>query len=171
MGHLERPRRIVGPGAGTDAATNTAASAGTREGAAPGGAFGAPTAVGGARPTRREHFRPRGRELRDTVATLDSGLDERACRTLTDRVRAEYDTAYGVVPLGLLARCHLGPPYVDHQLDLFGVILRHFAPSDPVPTPFAAARTLVRSGGYAYVEVYTDGLLIPVLDDGTAVRP
>jgi hypothetical protein len=30
---------------------------------------------------------------------------------------------------------------------------------------------LARSGGYAYVEVYGDGLILPVLEDGTVVRP
>ena len=47
----------------------------------------------------------------------------------------------------------------------------HFAPAEPMPEPFGAARMLARSGGYAYVEVYGDGLILPVLDDGTVVRP
>lgn len=51
------------------------------------------------------------------------------------------------------------------------MIVRHFAPSDQVPDPFSGARMLVRSGGYAFVEVYSGGLLLPVLDDGTVVRP
>ncbi|MER5305443.1 hypothetical protein ABT039_39090 [Streptomyces lasiicapitis] len=152
---MERPRRIV--------------QTGLEPAPAPGltpGRSGVPAA----RPSPRERYRPRGQRLRDAVARLDAGLDEHACRQLARSIGEEYEAEHGAAPLGFFARCRLGPPYVDHQLDLFGVVVRHFARSDGVPEPFAGARTLVRSGGYAYVEVYSDGLLIPVLDDGTAVR-
>ncbi|MFF1357677.1 hypothetical protein [Streptomyces sp. NPDC058297] len=120
---------------------------------------------------RRERWQARSQELRAAVARLDAGVDEAARRQLADWIREEYTTSYGEIPLGFFSRCYLGPPYVDHQLNLFQVIVRHFAPSDPVPEPFSGARMLVRTGGYAFVEVYSGGLLLPVLDDGTVVRP
>jgi hypothetical protein len=40
-----------------------------------------------------------------------------------------------------------------------------------MPEPFSKARMLARSGGYAFVEVFSDGLILPVLEDGTVVRP
>ena len=69
--------------------------------------------------------------------------------------------------LGLFARCHLGPPYVDHRLTVVGHILEHYRPTDIVPPPFDAARTLAQSPVYEYVEVYSDGDIIPVLADGS----
>ncbi|MEU6677363.1 hypothetical protein [Streptomyces sp. NPDC046925] len=157
MGHIERPRRIVQtgqqltPGLGKEQRTTRA--------------------PGAAGPHRRELYRARERPLMDAVTRLDAGLDEGARRQLAEWIGEEYRTAYGDVPLGLVAVCHLGPPYIDHVLNLFHVILRHFAPAEPMPEPFAQARMLVRSGGYAYVEVYDGGLVLPVLADGTVVRP
>lgn len=173
MSHLERPRRIVQPGgAAVTPSTSSDALRRTNPGAAPGTSprrtVGAP---GPAAPLRRERLTPRPQGLRDAVGRLDAGLDEHARRQLAASIGEEYRARYGEVPLGFFARCYLGPPYVDHMLNLFQVIVRHFAPSDPVPEPFSGARMLVRSGGYAFVEVYSGGLLLPVLDDGTVVRP
>ncbi|MGW4427499.1 hypothetical protein [Streptomyces tendae] len=173
MSHLERPRRIVQPG-GTARTPSTSSDAlrrtdrGPTAGAAPRRTVGAP---GPAAPLRRERLAPRPQGLRDAVGRLDAGLDEHGRGQLAQWIGEEYRANYGEVPLGFFARCYLGPPYVDHQLNLFQVIIRHFAPSDPVPEPFSGARMLVRSGGYAFVEVYSGGLLLPVLDDGTVVRP
>ncbi|MFE6163685.1 hypothetical protein ACFQ7F_32760 [Streptomyces sp. NPDC056486] len=156
MGHIERPRRIVQtgqqltPGLGKDQRTTRA-----------------PGTAG----PNRELYRARARPLLDAVTRLDAGLDEGARRQLAEWIGDEYRTAYGDVPLGLVARCHLGPPYIDHVLNLFHVILRHFAPAEPMPEPFAQARMLARSDGYAYIEVYDGGLILPVLADGTVVRP
>lgn len=172
MSHLERPRRIVRTGgAGTPSTSSDAlrrTDQGPTTGVPPRRAAGT---TGPAAPLRRERLAPRPQGLRDAVGRLDAGLDDGARRQLAEWIAEEYRSGYGEIPLGFFARCHLGPPYVDHQLDLFAVIVRHFAPSDPVPDPFSGARMLVRSGGYAFVEVYSDGLLLPVLDDGTVVRP
>jgi len=171
MGQFERPRRIVQPGAPGTPSTSSDVLRGTDQGLttnSPRRTVGAP---GPAAPLRRERLTKRPSALREAVARLDAGLDENARRQLAAWIGEEYRTHYGEIPLGFLARCYLGPPYVDHQLDLFQVIVRHFAPHDQVPVPFADARMLVRSGGYAFVEVYSGGLLLPVLDDGTVVRP
>lgn len=179
MGHLERPRRVVQPGGGAVAPKTTSSDAlrRTDQGTAgTAGTAGPRRTVGTsgpapAAPLRRERLAPRPQALRDAVGRLDAGLDEQTRRQLAEWIGEEYRANYGEIPLGFLARCYLGPPYVDHQLDLFHVIVRHFAPSDQVPDPFSGARMLVRSGGYAFVEVYSGGLLLPVLDDGTVVRP
>ncbi|MEV7780948.1 hypothetical protein [Kitasatospora sp. NPDC088351] len=118
-----------------------------------------------------ERLSRRTDELLDAVARLDAGLEPGAARDLARWLADRYGSAHGGVPLGFLATCRLGAPYVDHQLTLDHAVLRHFAPGDPVPEPFRAARMLVRTGAYAYVEVYSDGLLLPVFADGGVVRP
>ncbi|TGA85809.1 hypothetical protein E2651_41620 [Streptomyces sp. MZ04] len=155
MGHIERPRRIVQTGGPSQANP----LAGPRQ---------APAPVG---PRRRELYQARSEPLREAVTRLDAGLDEQAQRQLAEWIGEEYRTSYGGIPLGFVARCYLGPPYVDHVLNIFGVILRHFSPGETMPEPFAQARMLARSGGYAYIEVYDGGLILPVLEDGTVVRP
>ncbi|MEU6100617.1 hypothetical protein [Streptomyces flaveolus] len=175
MGYAEHPRRIVRPGQqgpqGQSARPLSSPGAGRRLV----GDLGTPrrqaTGAPGPDVTRRELYRPRPRSLREALHRLDAGLDDHACRSLAEWIREEYTTTYGAVPLGFVARCYLGPPYVDHMLNLFGVIVRHFAPAEPMPDPYSSARMLARSGGYAYIEVYSDGLILPVLEDGTVVRP
>lgn len=182
MGHLERPRRIVqSGGAATPAMSPPAVSPpamspdllrrteqGTGTGPSSGRAVGR---TGPHVPPRRAALAPRPQDLRDAVGRLDAGFDESVCKQLAEWIRDQYETGYGEAPVGFFAVCRLGPPYVDHQLNLFQQIVRHFTPFEAVPEPFAAARMLVRSGGYAFVEVYPGGLLLPVLDDGTVVRP
>jgi len=114
--------------------------------------------------------KPRGAVLLAAVARLDTGLDDAACRALAEQIGALYEKEFGgSVPIGLLAACHLGPPYVDHRLNLIEQIVEHYTPGSAVPDPYGAARPLARSGAYAYVEVYSDGSVVPVLRDGTAV--
>ena len=118
----------------------------------------------------RELRKPRAAGLLDAVRKLDSGLDEQACRALAEQISAQYAKDFGGgVPIGLLATCYLGAPYVDHRLNLIELIVEHYTPGSAVPDPYAAARPLVRSGAYAYVEVYSDGLVVPVLPDGSPV--
>lgn len=118
----------------------------------------------------RELRRPRSAALLEAIGRMDAGLDEQACRALAEQVGAQYAKEYGGgVPIGLLATCYLGAPYVDHRLNLIELIVEHYTPTSAVPDPYASARPLVRSGAYAYVEVYSDGLVVPVLRDGSAV--
>jgi hypothetical protein len=164
MGFIERPRRVLRPGRAASPTTSAAASpanASPRRAATPGRPLAA----------LQERYRPRAADLREAVRRLDAGVDEAARRELTDWLREEYAVRHGDVPVGLFSRCHLGPPYVDHRLDLFGVIVDHYTPADAVPEPFGGARMLVRAGDYALIEVYESGQLLPVLDDGTVVRP
>jgi hypothetical protein len=106
----------------------------------------------------------------EAVRRLDAGLDESARAELAAWLCEQYAEKQGSFPLGFVAVCYLGPPFVDHRLNLLHSIVDHFSPADSMPTPFDGARMMVRSGAYAYVEVYEDGLLLPVHKDGSAVR-
>ena len=57
--------------------------------------------------------------------------------------------------------------YIDHRMTVAGRIVEHYTPSDTVPDLYREARALARSPVYAYIEVYGDGELVPVLEDGT----
>ena len=116
---------------------------------------------------RRRRREPRSGELLQAVRNLDLTQDAAYRAELTEWIDNAYTERMGGVLLGLFARCHLGPPYVDHRLTVVGHILEHYRPTDIVPPPFDAARTLVQSPVYEYVEVYSDGDIIPVLADGS----
>jgi len=113
--------------------------------------------------------KPRSAELVSAVHRLDTTIDQATRDQLAQWIQGEYLNEIGDLPLGFVAVCGLGPPYVDHILDLGHTIVNHYAPADQMPEPFAAARMMVRGGGYAYVEVYLSGDLVPVLADGSAV--
>ena len=116
---------------------------------------------------RRRRREPRSGELLQAVRNLDLTQDAAYRAELTEWIANAYTERMGGVLLGLFARCHLGPPYVDHRLTVVGHILEHYRPTDIVPPPFDAARTLAQSPVYEYVEVYSDGDIIPVLADGS----
>lgn len=107
--------------------------------------------------------------LIDAVHRLDAALDQATRDAIAAYIRAGYERDIGDLPVGFVAPCGLGPPYVDHILDLGQTIVEHYGPADAMPEPFARARMLVRSGAYAYVEVYLSGTVVPVLGDGSAV--
>lgn len=120
----------------------------------------------------REFRKSRGAALLESVARLDATLDDASRRQLAEQIAAGYVNDHGgALPLGFLAVCRLGPPYVDHRLSLLESILEHYGPTDHVPPLFADARPLVRSGAYLYVEIYSDGQLVPVRLDGSPVTP
>ena len=116
---------------------------------------------------RRRRREPRSGELLQAVRNLDLTQDAAYRAELTEWIDNAYTERMGGVLLGLFARCHLGPPYVDHRLTVVGHILEHYRPTDIVPPPFDAARTLAQSPVYEYVEVYSDGDIVPVLADGS----
>ncbi|MEU3749800.1 MULTISPECIES: hypothetical protein [Streptomyces] len=168
MVHIERPRRVVQSG-GTESPGQQRKTGTSRRLTT--GPAARPAATPGGRGTPRELYDRRSDGLRGAVGRLDAGLDDAARGQLADWAREEYAGVHGDVPLGFVARCFLGPPYVDHVLNLFHVIVQHFSPAEQMPEPFAKARMLARSDGYAYIEIYDSGLILPVLTDGTVVRP
>ncbi|MBS1696408.1 MAG: hypothetical protein JST91_29835 [Actinobacteria bacterium] len=100
---------------------------------------------------------------------MDVQVDQVAQASVMQWIRGEYDLRYGGMLLGMFAKCYLGPPYIDHKLDLLGSILEHYAPTDDPGYPYSKARGLARSGSYAFIEIYSDGQIVPILPDGTAV--
>lgn len=114
-----------------------------------------------------ERRKPRHSGLFEAVARLDASIDAAARRELADWIRDQYAQDYPEVPLGFVARCYLGPPFVDHRLSLMQSIVEHYQPADSVPHPFGGARMMARLGSYEFVEVYSNGTFIPVRTDGT----
>ena len=107
--------------------------------------------------------------LLEAAGRMDLALDAAARRALSDWIREQYQTDFGVVPIGFVATCHLGPPYADHRVDLFGSIVEHYAAHEAMPEPFESARMLARNSAYAYVEVFSSGEVVAVKNDGAPV--
>lgn len=111
----------------------------------------------------------RSQEVLQTLTRLDVQVDQVAQANAMQWLREQYDQKYGGMLVGLFAKCHLGPPFVDHKLDMLGSILEHYAPHDDPGHPYSNARGLARSGSYAFIEIYSDGHVVPILPDGTPV--
>jgi len=87
-------------------------------------------------------------------------------------VASALETEFGIaetMPLGLVARCYLGPPYQVHLLDLTGRILEHYDGAQTMPPPFERARALALHGAYAAIEVYAERMVCVRPDGTTAV--
>jgi hypothetical protein len=121
----------------------------------------------GSQPQDHLRRKPRHAGIFQAVQALDTELDEATRHEVARWIGEQYAAEYGSALLGLVAKCYLGPPFIDHRLDLFGAIVEHYAPSDPMPAPYDNARMLARSGAYAFVEVHSDGSIVPVHDDGS----
>ncbi|MCF6389346.1 hypothetical protein L2K20_20420 [Mycobacterium sp. MBM] len=114
-------------------------------------------------------IKPRRAELLQVLTQVDASVDQVAQTQIMEWIREEYEARQGGEVIGMFAKCYLGPPFVDHKLDLFGSILQHFSPAQDPGYPYSQARGLVRSGSYAFIEIYSDGKIVPILPDGTAV--
>jgi hypothetical protein len=130
-------------------------------------------AVTGPRVASQIEVRKRGtlrsQELMQAIASLDTHPSAEAVAKIMDWIRDEYDARGGGALAGLFGRCYLGPPYVDHVMTTSGDICEHYTPADSVPLPYGAARSLAASPAYLFVEVYTDGTVVPIRPDGSAV--
>lgn len=111
--------------------------------------------------------KPRHSGLFEAIARLDLHLDAASREDLCAWIREEYRTQYEAIPIGFVSACHLGPPFVDHRLDLGGSIVEHYAPHESMPWPFDDARLLARTGACAFVEVFSDGEVVAIGDDGS----
>lgn len=109
----------------------------------------------------------RSAELVQAIAQMDLTTDPQTLRDLMAWIDAQYQEREGGTLLGLFGKCYLGHPYVDHRMSLDRGILDHYAQNDDVPAAFLAARPFARSTAYRYIEVYADGSIIPIRDDGT----
>jgi hypothetical protein len=115
----------------------------------------------------RRRRQAREGELLNAVKRLDAEPSLEAQVKIMEWLRKEYDQRGGGPLIGLFSRCYLGPPYVDHMLNLLGQICEHYSLSEAPEGPYVGARALARNPAYAYVEVYADGAVIPVRTDGT----
>jgi len=91
-------------------------------------------------------------------AQLDAGghlLDDKAKAAIRAAIRAEFPEVSAVdLPLGIVARCHLGHPYEVHTLDCALDIVEHYKIGQALPGGMERARTLARHPSYVFVEVY-----------------
>lgn len=113
--------------------------------------------------------KPRSKALLEAVKCLDATSDSTAARDVLDQITKEYADRNGGLLLGLFGKCYLGHPFVDHRMSLGETILEHYRREDLVPEPFSKARNLAQSAMYVFIEVYSDGQIVPVRPDGTCV--
>ena len=105
-------------------------------------------------------------DLVQAITRIDAQTDPVAITQWLGWIAANYEVSDCGLLLGLFSHCYLGDPYVDHLLDMNQNILHHYAPADVVPAGFEVARPLARTETYAFIEVYTDGTVIPIYSDG-----
>jgi len=119
-----------------------------------------------ARKTRRSP------ELVQAIHGLDSQINPIEMVRWLRWINENYTLSDCGLLLGLFSHCYLGvrpfdgQPFLDHRLDLTQEIIEHYTGVDSVPTGFEVARPLARNEAYAYIEVYTDGTVIPIYPDG-----
>lgn len=106
-------------------------------------------------------------ELLEAIRNLDASQDLKYQESLIEWIRDAYEQRYSGVLFALFARCYLGADFIDHQTTLAGSIVEHYSSQESVPAIFAKARSLAANPHYLYVEIYSDGEVIPVRHDGS----
>ncbi|GAB3838642.1 hypothetical protein [Hymenobacter jeollabukensis] len=136
------------------------------------------TLTGGATPrattpttaTPRLHLGRRSATYLKLLTGLDHGTlpGTRGWEELLAAIQQEFGTAsLADVPLGIVSKCFLGPPYEVHTLDLSAhAIIEHYKAGQAMPADFERARQLARHNAYALVEVYANKLLL-IAEDGS----
>ena len=112
--------------------------------------------------------RRRSGDLLGAIQRLDVATTDEDRRELLEFITGLYEQ-HGGIPVGLFAKCWLGAPYLDHIVSFEGEVVRHFKETETVPEEYAMARPLARNDAYAFIEVYSDGAVIPIRNDGSAV--
>lgn len=128
-----------------------------------------PLDVAASRDLQRRRGIARSSELVKLIEEIDVTSDPQAIAAIMDHISQDYEDRNGGQLLGLFGRCFLGDPFIDHHIDLSGSIIQHFSRVQAPPGPFASARPYVRNSAYVFVEVYSDGAVVPVRADGTPV--
>jgi hypothetical protein len=100
---------------------------------------------------------------------LDAGghaTTREALDALLSAIRSELpELTIEHLPVGIVAKCYLGPPHEVHTLDRDGSIIRHYKTFEPLPSLMERGRSLALHPGYAFIEIYVDKL-IAVADNG-----
>jgi hypothetical protein len=73
------------------------------------------------------------------------------------------------LPLGIVSKCYLGPPFEVHICDFNGEIIEHFETHRPMAAPFERARCLALHPSYAFIEIFKDTLRAVFLDGAVSV--
>lgn len=106
-------------------------------------------------------------QVLEVLQRIDVTSDPALRQALLDWLQQVYDQRQGGELVGLFSRCYLGHPFLDHQLSLTGRIVEHYEHTQQPPPPFGSVRSLARSPAYAYIEIYSDGAVVPVRPNGT----
>lgn len=100
----------------------------------------------------------------EAMTRLDAGSH------LQGAIRQELpDVSIDALPVGIVSKCHLGPPYEVHTLTCAGNIIQHFKTGQPLPQPMERARALAQHDSYAFIEVYPTRLITVSACGQTAV--
>lgn len=109
----------------------------------------------------RQKARPSA--LANAVRNLDHASNKTQIRQAILDIEKQYEALMVGKLIGLFGRCNLGAPYEDHLMSVDGGIITHYTTAEAVPYPFSVARNVLRSTrSYDYVEVYSDGELVPL---------
>ena len=121
----------------------------------------------------RDVLKKRSEKYVKLLSSLDAKTvaDIQGWNQLMDVVKEEFGTAELVsLPLGVVAKCFLGDQYEVHTLDLTASqIAKHFKIGEAIPGDFEKAITLAAHNAYAFIEVYTDKLVL-IRADGSATK-
>lgn len=109
----------------------------------------------------------RSQQILEAVRHLDMTHDDAYRQELINWLQQAYNERMGGILVGIFGRCYLGSPYIDHRMSITGQIIEHYTHEQTPPEPYARARPLVLSGKYEFVEIYSDGQVIPIRSDGT----
>ncbi|WJZ01375.1 hypothetical protein [Corynebacterium freiburgense] len=109
----------------------------------------------------------RSAEILQAVRNLDHTQDDAYRLELIQWIENAYAERMGGVLTGLFSKCYLGHPYIDHRLTITGNIIEHYTRAETPPPPYDKARPFILSGAYEFVEVYSDGEVIPISADGS----
>jgi len=97
------------------------------------------------------------------MTKLDAGChvqDPKAVDALIAAIQEELpEVTIEKLPLGIVARCHLGNGYEVHTMDRAGGIVQHYKTCQSLPALLERARSLALHPQYDFVEVYVDSLL------------
>lgn len=107
------------------------------------------------------------------MTRLDAGAhhhDPRAFQELLEEITAEFpELGVDERPIGIVAKCFLGPSYEVHICDFGGAIIEHFQHGRAMPPLFERARSLAAHGAYAFVEVYVSTIRAVAADGSVSV--
>ncbi|MBB1634375.1 hypothetical protein [Cupriavidus sp. UME77] len=109
----------------------------------------------------------------EAIQRLDAGAhvhDRGAVDALVAAICEELpDITIDQQPVGIVARCHLGPPYEVHTLDRQGNIIQHYKTFESLPPLLAKGRALAVHAQYAFVEIYTDKVIAVTAAGDTSI--